>query len=63
MSDQNESVEDFRARAKAWLEAGGLPKRKDPDAHEVRAAGEPEHETDGLEIWERNRELQKTLFA
>ena len=63
MSDQNESVEDFRARAKAWLEAGGLPKRKAADEHEVRAAGEPEHETDGLEIWHRNRELQKTLFA
>ena len=63
MSDQNESVEDFSVRAKAWLEAGGLPLRKAADANAVKAAGEPEHETDGLAIWERNRELQKTLFA
>lgn len=64
MSDQNESVEDFRARAKAWLEAGGLPARKtSADPREERPSGESEHETDGLALWQRQRELQKMLFA
>ncbi|HBJ73934.1 MAG TPA: acyl-CoA dehydrogenase [Actinobacteria bacterium] len=64
MSDQIESVEDFSARAKAWLEAGGLPARKtSADPREARPQGDSEHETDGLALWQRQRELQKMLFA
>ena len=64
MSDQIESVEDFSARAKAWLEAGGLRARKtSADPREARPQGDSEHETDGLALWQRQRELQKMLFA
>jgi len=64
MSDQIESVEDFSARAKAWLEAGGLPARKtSAEPREARPEGDSEHETDGLALWQRQRELQKMLFA
>ncbi|MDO8731494.1 MAG: acyl-CoA dehydrogenase family protein [Actinomycetota bacterium] len=64
MSDQMESVESFRSRAQAWLEGGGLPARKtSADPREAPAAGESDHETDGLALWQRQRELQKMLFA
>jgi alkylation response protein AidB-like acyl-CoA dehydrogenase len=53
MTATTESVESFRARARAWL-AENMP-RLDPDGPQLRG-DDPAH-------WQRARELQQTLYA